>query len=153
MAAFLSRLLGALLATDRNVKNSTTLASLFCLAAVLLPGSLSRGQSASGAGAEAETSKSKDFLFEVRPREIMPGEVAVLRWSIKGATKVTIEAASNSEIGRRELIKVGSFEGGDGTLKVTPKEDTTYVIACEGSTTYTCASLTLRVRVKSRKGL
>jgi len=104
----------------------------------------------SRAGAKTEEQKSQDFLFEVRPRKIAPGEAAVLRWSIKGATRVTIEEASNSEIGRHELMTVGSFEGSSGTLEVRPKEDTTYVIECEGSTTYTCASVTVRVRVKTR---
>ena len=90
--------------------------------------------------------KSEDFLFDVQPRTIAAGETAVLRWSIKGATKVVIEEASES---RRALSTVGTF-GGSGTLKVSPKENTTYVVTCEGSTTFTCASVSIRVQVKKR---
>ena len=90
--------------------------------------------------------KSEDFLVDVQPRTIAAGETAVLRWSIKGATKVLIEEASGS---RRALSTVGTF-GGSGTLKVRPKENTTYVVTCEGSTTYSCASVSIRVQVKKR---
>jgi hypothetical protein len=69
----------------------------------------------------------------------------------KGATKVTIAEASESGIGRPELRKIGSFDGSSGTLEVKPKENTNYVITCEGSTTYTCASISVRVRVRSRQ--
>jgi hypothetical protein len=72
-----------------------------------------------------------------------------LRWSIKGATKVAIEEAPASGIAN-QLRKLGTFEGSSGTLEVRPKENTTYVITCEGSTTYSCASVTVRVRVKQR---
>jgi hypothetical protein len=91
-----------------------------------------------------------DFLFEIQPREIAAGETATLRWSIKGATKITIEEAPESSIGRAELHRLGTFQGGSGTLQVSPVENTTYVISCEGSTTYSCASLSVRVRVKRR---
>jgi hypothetical protein len=97
-----------------------------------------------------KTQNSEDFIFEVQPREIGPGETAVLRWSIKGATKITIEEAPESSASRVELHKLGTFDGGSGTLEVRPAENTTYVISCEGSTTYACASLTVRVRVKKR---
>jgi hypothetical protein len=90
--------------------------------------------------------KSADFVFEVEPRVIAAGESALLRWSIKGATKVLIEEASNSS---RELRKLGTF-GGRGSLQVRPTEDTTYVVSCEGSTTFSCASVTIRVEVKRR---
>ena len=59
------------------------------------------------------------FSFEVQPQVIAPGETALLRWSIKGATKVVIEEASRSS---SELHKIGTF-GGNGSLKVRPKED------------------------------
>ena len=85
-----------------------------------------------------------DFTFEVRPSVIAPGEMAVLHWSIKGATKVVIEEASGS---RGELHKIGTF-GGSGSLEIHPREDTTYVVTCEGSTAFSCASATVRVRVK-----
>ena len=92
------------------------------------------------------TKKSDDFLFEVQPRRVVAGEVATLRWSIKGATKVVLEETSDS---RRGLHKIGTF-GGSGSLQVHPKEDTTYVVTCEGSTTYSCASVTVHVRVEQR---
>ena len=47
------------------------------------------------------------------------------------------------------LRKVGSFDS-TGSLQVQPSEDTTYVFSCEGSTTYSCASVSVRVRVKRR---
>lgn len=93
---------------------------------------------------------SEEFVFEVQPHEIAVGESAVLRWSIKGATKVTIEETPESSIGRSELHKIGDFEGSSGTLQVRPAEDTTYVISCVGSTKYSCASLSVPVRMKRR---
>lgn len=92
--------------------------------------------------------KAKDFLCEVRPREIAPGETAVLRWLVKGATRVVVQEAPDSRAG--ELRSIGEFKGESGQLEVRPKESTTYVILCEGSTTYTCASTSVRVRVKPR---
>jgi hypothetical protein len=135
--------------TVGTVRSPTTTAALFWLGAFLLLGSPGQGQGDSPPRAKTEKQKSQDFLFEVRPREIAPGEAAVLRWSIKGAARVTIEEAPKSGTGSPELTKVGSFEGSSGMLEVRPKEDTTYVITCEGSTAYTCASATVRVRVKS----
>ena len=115
----------------------------YCLLAVLLLGASGR---AIGFAHKADVQKSDDFLFEIQPRVIVAGETALLRWSIKGATKVVIEEASKSS---RELHKIGTF-GGSGSLQVRPTEDTTYVITCEGSTTYSCASVSIRVRVKQR---
>jgi plastocyanin len=133
-----------------TVTKPTVTAALFCLVALLSSYALGQSQSGSRTGAKSETQKSQDFVFEARPREIAPGEVAILRWSIKGATRVTIEEVPESTIGRRELRKLGSFESSAGTLEVKPEESTTYVITCEGSTTYTCASATVRVRVRPR---
>ncbi len=123
---------------------------LSCLVAVLLLWSPSRGRDGSRTGARADTRKSQDFVFEVHPQHIVAGEVAVLRWSIKGATKITIEEARESGVRVRELHKIGTFEGSSGTLEVRPTESTTYVITGEGSTTYSCASVTVRVRAKRR---
>jgi hypothetical protein len=88
--------------------------------------------------------ESNGFLLEVRPRVITAGETAVLRWSIKGATKVMVEEVSKSG---RELRKIGTY-GGSGSLQVRPNENTTYVVSCEGSTAFSCASVSVRVRVK-----
>lgn len=99
-------------------------------------------------GAQRETPRSKDFLFEIRPREIAPGETAILRWAIKGATSVIIQESPDSRAG--QLRDVGRFEGASGTLEVRPKESTTYVVLCEGATKYTCASVSVRVSVKRR---
>jgi hypothetical protein len=118
----------------------------YCVLAVLLLGAAGRAQDVIGVAHKADVQKSDDFLFEVQPRVIAPGEAALLRWSIKSATKVMIEEASKSS---RELHKIGTF-GGSGSLQVRPTEDTTYVVTCEGSTTYSCASASIRVRVKQR---
>lgn len=118
----------------------------YCLFALLLLATLDPCQAVARDENTREDQKSSAFRFEVQPREIAPGETAILRWSIKDATKVLIEEASKS---RGELRKIGNFAP-IGSLLVQPKEDTTYVLTCEGSTTYSCASATLRVRVKRR---
>ena len=90
--------------------------------------------------------EADDFLFDIQPRVIAAGEAALLRWSIKGATKVTLEEATESS---RELRTLGSY-GGSGSLQVRPKENTSYIISCEGSTQHVCASVSIRVQVKRR---
>ncbi len=123
-----------------------------CFAAILLLASAAEGQSGAHAVHKEQkqaTRKSEDFLFEVQPREIAPGETALLRWSIKGATRVRIDEMAGSQRQERAL---GTFENSSGTLEVRPVENTTYIISCEGSTTYTCASATIRVRVKPAGG-
>jgi len=127
-----------------------TLAARYGLLGVLLLRLSAFGQNAVSFEQKHESQKSDDFLFEVQPREIAAGETAVLRWAIKGATKITIEEAPESSVGRGELRKLGTFEGSSGTLQVRPTENTTYVVSCEGSTGYSCASLSVRVRVKQR---
>jgi hypothetical protein len=104
------------------------------------------GQTPSSRAEQTKSRKAEEFICEIRPREIAPGEVAVLQWSIKGATKVVIQEAPDSHISGLRVI--GEFEGASGKLEVRPKESTTYVILCEGSTTYVCASTSVRVRVK-----
>jgi hypothetical protein len=119
---------------------------LCCLLFVLwMPGS---GQTASRDAKKTTAKKADDFRCEIRPREIAPGEVAVLRWSIKGATKVVVQEAPDSRASG--LRSIGEFDGESGELEVRPKESTTYVILCEGSTRYVCASTFVRVRVKPR---
>jgi len=120
----------------------------YLLFALLLLGAPGRSQNSAGGVYEpkAVTSESDDFFFDIQPRVIAAGDAALLRWSIKGATQAVIEEASESS---RELHKLGTF-GGSGSLQVRPKENTTYVISCERSTTYSCASVTVRVRVKQR---
>ena len=115
-----------------------------CILALVLLGALIRSQDA-GRSADKQQ-KSDEFLLDIQPRVIAPGEAALLRWSIKGATKVVIEEASRSG---GQLQKIGTF-GGSGSLQVRPKEDATYVVSCEGSTTHSCASVSVRVRVKQR---
>jgi hypothetical protein len=116
----------------------------YCLLVLSLLGAPGRSQDVTQALHEQGTRKSDDFLFEVRPRVIAPGETAVLHWSIKGATKVLIEETSESG---RELRALGRFSG-SGSLQVRPSEDTIYVISCQGSTTFSCASVTVHVRVR-----
>ncbi len=89
---------------------------------------------------------SDNFVFEAQPSIIRPGETALLRWNIQGATSVTIEAASDDN----KLQVIGTF-GARDTLKVQPQEDSTYVISCGGGAALSCASVTVRVRVKQPK--
>lgn len=116
-----------------------------CLAAIMVLAAHSPSRGVAREPTE-RIRKPDDFSVRVQPREIAPGETALLRWSIKGATKVLIEEASESS---RKLRELGTF-GGSGTLQVRPKEDTTYVFSCQGLTTYSCASVSIRVRVKRR---
>lgn len=120
----------------------------YCLAGVLLLPVAGSSENFMLSEQAPKPGNSEEFVFEVQPHDIVSGESAVLRWSIKGATKVTIEEAPESSTGRSELRKIGEFEGSSGTLQVSPAEDTTYVISCVGSTKYSCASLSVRVRVK-----
>ena len=83
------------------------------------------------------------FLFAADPPVIAPGETALLRWNIEGATEVSIEEGT----GYSELQLLGTFSG-NGELRVQPKEDSTYVISCKGSTIVSCASTSIRVRLK-----
>ena len=117
-----------------------------CILALIVLGVPSRSQDVARVVHEQGSKKSDDFLFEVQPRVIAAGETVVLHWSIKGATKVVIEEASKSS---NALHKLGTF-GGSGSLQVWPNEDTTYVVSCEGSTSHSCASVSVRVRVKRR---
>jgi hypothetical protein len=123
-----------------------TKAARYCLLALLVLAIPDGGQSADRVGNEQGARNSADFRIDVRPRVIAAGEAAVLHWSIKHATKVLIEATTKSS---PALRKVGSFDS-IGSLQVQPSEDTTYVFSCEGSTTYSCASVSVRVRVKRR---
>jgi hypothetical protein len=91
-----------------------------------------------------EAQQSKEFVFEVKPEVIAAGDTAILRWSIEGATKVLIEESPDSSRGLRRL---GTF-GATGSLQVQSREGTTYIATCEGSTTYSCASVSIRVRIK-----
>jgi hypothetical protein len=121
----------------------------YCMAAFLLSiGAVAwhAAEVAQGQGAE----KSETFVFDAQPREIVEGETAVLRWSIKGATKITIEEVPEAQAGEGRIRTIGTFDGGRGTLRIAPKETTAYVIECEGSAAYSCASLTVRVKVKQR---
>ena len=59
---------------------------------------------------------SDNFVFEAQPSIIRPGETALLRWNIQGATSVTIEAASDDN----KLQVIGTF-GARDTLKCSPK--------------------------------
>jgi hypothetical protein len=118
----------------------------YCFLLLILSECPCHGQEPVVVSQKHQSQKAGEFLFEVQPRVIVAGETAILRWNIKGATKVMIEEASTS---KRGLHSLGTF-GGSGTLKISPKESTTYVMTCEGSTTYTCASATIRVQVKKQ---
>jgi hypothetical protein len=115
-----------------------------CLLALVLM--VTRSQNVARAALEQGAQKGEDSIFDVQPPVSAPGETAVLRWSIKGATKVVVEEASGS---KGELHKLSTFSG-TGSLQVSPKENTTYVVSCEGSKTFSCASATVRVRIKRR---
>ena len=116
---------------------------LSCATVLFLTQSTVRSVPALQTDSKAKPQKSRDFVFEIQPREISPGQPATLRWSIKGATKVLIEEAVESGI----LHKLGEF-GASGSIEVQPEQNTTYVLTCEGSTSFTCASATVKVRVK-----
>ena len=117
-----------------------------CLLAIALLALPCRSQDTSRIAHQRAPQNSDDFVFEVQPRVIESGEKAVLHWSIKGATKVVIEEWSES---KRWLRPLGTF-GATGSLAVAPKEDTTYLLSCEGSTTYVCASVSVRVKAQKR---
>ncbi|MGA7238205.1 MAG: hypothetical protein WBY44_21140 [Bryobacteraceae bacterium] len=88
---------------------------------------------------------SNNFVFEAEPSVIRPGETALLRWNVQGATSVTIEEAPGDD----RLHVIGTF-GARDMLKVQPQEDSTYVISCGGGSALSCASVTVRVRVKQQ---
>ena len=88
-----------------------------------------------------------DFFVEIQPKLITPGEVATIRWHIKSATRVVIEEVRSST---GKLRKIGEF-GAEGSMEVRPVEDMTYVLNCEGATSYSCASVSIRVREKKKK--
>ena len=88
-----------------------------------------------------------DFFVEIQPKLITPGEVATIRWRIKSATRVVIEEARSST---GKLRKIGEFAA-EGSMEVRPVEDMTYVLNCEGPTSYSCASVSIRVREKKKK--
>ena len=115
-----------------------------CIFALLLLAVLNRSAGDARIANGQRTRESNGFVLEIRPRMITAGETAVLRWSIKGATKVIVEEISKSG---KELRKIGTY-GGSGSLQVQPNENTTYVVSCEGSTALSCASVSVRVRVK-----
>ena len=104
------------------------------------------GQNFNRVAKEPKDVQRADFVFEVRPKVIAPGEAAILRWSIKGATKVLIE---QSRLSDRTLREIGKF-GASGSIEIRPKEDTIYVVTCDGPTAYSCASASISVRVKQR---
>jgi len=114
---------------------------LFLVCLLALPIS---SQNFSRVAREPKEPKRTDFIFEVRPKVIAPGETATLRWSIKGATKVLIEASALSD---RPLRQIGKF-GAKGSIEIRPKEDTIYVVTCDGPTAYSCASASISVRVR-----
>jgi hypothetical protein len=118
----------------------------YCLLAITLLVLPCRSHDALRIAHQQGPQKADEFVFEVQPRVIESGEKAVLHWSIKGATKVVIEEWSES---RRWLRIVGTF-GATGSLEVAPKEDITYLLSCEGSTTYVCATVSVRVKAKKR---
>ena len=93
---------------------------------------------------DADAAKaSQGYVLAAEPSVISPGESAVLLWKVPGATKVSVSAGAS--VGG-EFHDIGAF-GGSGRLEVQPAEDTTYVITCEGSSTISCASVSVRVRV------
>lgn len=96
--------------------------------------------SAPAASGQSQT----DFFFVAEPPVVAPGHASLLRWNIQGATSVTIEEASGSG----KLHRIGEF-GGSGTLEVRPERDSTYVVSCNGSATFSCASVAVRVRTGS----
>lgn len=85
------------------------------------------------------------YTFTIEPRELAPGESAMLRWNIPGATTIVIEQAGFTN--PQDLQRIGTFAA-SGELRVTPEADTTYVLSCEGGSNLTCASVSIRVRVK-----
>lgn len=89
-------------------------------------------------------SQKQDYVIEARPSVVAPGEPVNLHWSIPGATKVSIDASGSRQ---SELQHLGTF-GGSGDLEVKPIEDTMYVVSCEGSRSVSCASVSVKVRVK-----
>ena len=93
--------------------------------------------SAPVASAQSQT----EFFFVAEPPVVAPGHACLLRWNIQGATSVTIEEASGSG----KLHPIGEF-GGSGTLEVRPETDSTYVVSCNGSAAFSCASVSVRVR-------
>ena len=113
---------------------------LLCIAlsAVLACGRVRQTVPATPAAGQSQT----DFVFEAVPPVVAPGQASLLRWKIQGAAKVTIEEAS----GTGTLHTIGEFDG-TGTLEVRPARDSTYVVSCKGSTTFSCASVSIRVRV------
>ena len=117
-----------------------------CLLVACLLGFPISGQTFDRVVIELKDPKRAEFIFEVRPKVIAPGETAILRWSVKGATKVLIEASALSDRTLRELGKSGAR----GSIEISPKEDTIYVITCDGPTAYSCASASISVRVKQR---
>lgn len=87
--------------------------------------------------------------FTANPPIIWPGAEVLLSWSVRSAPDVTIEestASSNTANLGEYLHVIGVFPA-SGTLRVSPKVATTYVIS-SGNEIIGCASASVSVVMK-----
>jgi len=87
--------------------------------------------------------------FTANPRVIQPGGEVLLSWNIRNVDEITLEE-SREDVGaanRGDYLRIiGKFPS-TGTLRVSPKVTTTYVISC-GDDLVGCASASVSVIVK-----
>lgn len=122
------------------------LVGLLCLVTVTLAAGEARGFRVS-AFVSSDRPHSDTFFFDIQPRVIAPGQVATIRWRIKGATGITLDELPASAEAPRY---VGAF-GAEGSLTVKPLQDTTYIMSCRGATTFSCSTVSIRVRPRVRQ--
>jgi len=87
--------------------------------------------------------------FTAYPHIIHPGDEVLISWNARNAPHITLEKSTESAntLTRGEFLEsIGDFPP-DGTLRVSPKVTTTYVISC-GNETIGCASASVTVTVK-----
>ncbi|HVW07789.1 MAG TPA: hypothetical protein VHC90_04365 [Bryobacteraceae bacterium] len=82
--------------------------------------------------------------FYATPESVKRGDTATLTWETTGAASVLMHV--HTVLGRNEETRSGLPP--KGTVKVQPREDTVYVLECEGGIGGHSVSQSVSVRVK-----
>lgn len=125
-----------------NRRNIFLLLLLFLICAVSLGIVLSPGLSSS----VIPWIQPRIVSFYATPDAVKRGDTATLTWETTGASMISMRV--HTALGRNDENETKRGLPPKGTLKVQPREDTIYVLECEGAMGGRSVSQSVSVRVK-----
>ena len=97
-------------------------------------------------------SNEQDRFFEADPAVVAPGELAILRWTVRGVSLVSLQEAGDAAVGtEREDCGYWAVSMGSSAFEIRPRQTMIYVLSYDDQVGRRRISALVRALISDRR--